>query len=131
MTARDDRARVPAAEWAVAVLGAVLVLSVVSYLLVTAVVGDDSPPAITVLLDEIVASPDGYLVRVRAMNSGGATAAGITVEGELRADGVVAETSQATISYIPTNSERRAGLYFRRDPREHDLALRAVGYEQP
>ncbi len=91
----------------------------------------DGPPALSVRAAEIRQQAGTYVVRIRARNEADATAAAVLVEGQLREGGATVETSQATISYVPGHSERRAGLIFRRDPRARQLVLRVAGYEEP
>jgi uncharacterized protein (TIGR02588 family) len=35
------------------------------------------------------------------------------------------------IAYVPGESVRRAGLFFKNDPRKHELRVRALGYADP
>ena len=53
------------------------------------------------------------------------------MEGELRSGAGSVETSDTTIEYVPPHSERKGGLFFTSDPRQHELRLRAKGFEQP
>ena len=117
--------------WAIGLLGLVLIIGSIGFALYEAVVGDSSPPDVTVQVEGIVPVQNGFLVEVLVVNEGGTTAAGLTVEGELR-DGVeILETSETTVEYVPSHSERAGGLFFTLDPREYDLQLRAKGYETP
>lgn len=118
-------------EWIVGLIGLVLVAGAIGYMLYQAVTAEDSPPNITVVVDSIVPTSDGYLVTFHVFNSGEATAAELIVEGELQLNGERVESSTATIDYVPSLSERRGGLYFTRDPQQLELHLRAKGYEQP
>jgi uncharacterized protein (TIGR02588 family) len=58
-------------------------------------------------------------------------AAGLMVEGVLKEGTATVETSAITMDYVPSGSQRRAGLIFSRDPRKFELQIRAKGYEQP
>ena len=60
-----------------------------------------------------------------------ATAAAVQIEGELLDGERVIATSQVTLDYVPGNSERRGGLFFREDPEAHGLKVRALGYAEP
>jgi uncharacterized protein (TIGR02588 family) len=62
---------------------------------------------------------------------GGQAAAEVLVEGELAGEAGPHETSEATIDYLPPDSEREGGLFFGRDPSRHELRLRAKGYVDP
>ena len=121
-------------EWAVAALGLVLVLGVVGFTAREALRGPGDPPAIRVRADSTVALGSGeYLVQFTARNEGHQTAADVSIVGELRDPmGVEAvETSRARVDFLPGRTERRGGLYFRRDPRGAELRLRAEGYQEP
>jgi uncharacterized protein (TIGR02588 family) len=117
--------------WGIGTLGLLFVLGSIGFLLYEAAAGDSSPPDVSVIVEAITPTGNGFLVEVRVMNDGGTTAAGLTVEGELRDGAQVLETSDTTIEYVPSHSERQGGLFFTLDPRQYDLQLRALGYEMP
>jgi uncharacterized protein (TIGR02588 family) len=117
--------------WGIGLLGLILVLGSIGFALYEAVAGDSSPPDVTVQVVEILPAQNGFLVEFRAINEGGTTAAGLTVEGELRDGTEVVEASDTTVEYIPSHSEREGGLFFTLDPRQYELQLRAKGYETP
>jgi uncharacterized protein (TIGR02588 family) len=122
---------IPSGEWAVALLGVVLVVGALGFLGYEAVTRQDSPPDITVQVDSISPTRTGYLVQIRVLNHGGATAAALKVEGVLVDEAGSGETSETTIAYVPAHSERKGGLFFTKDPRQFGLRLRAQGYEAP
>jgi uncharacterized protein (TIGR02588 family) len=117
--------------WGIALLGLILVLGSIGFALYEAVVGDSSPPDVTVQVESIISTQNGFLVEFRVINEGGTTAAGLTVEGELRNGAEVVEASDTTIDYLPSHSERAGGLFFTQDPRQFELQLQAKGYETP
>ncbi len=117
--------------WAIAFLGLALVAGSITFMLYEAVAGDSSPPDITVQVDSILPIRNGYLVRFRALNEGGSTAEGVTIEGALRNGTQILETSNTVIEFVPAHSEREGGLFFAADPRQNQLQLRAKGYENP
>ena len=117
--------------WGIALLGLVLVLGSIVFMLYEAAAGDSSPPDVTVRADSIRPTRNGFLVEFRAINEGGSTAEGLTVEGELRDGTESVETSNTIIEYVPSHSEREGGLFFTSDPRQYELRLRAKGYEKP
>ncbi|MCP9496061.1 MAG: hypothetical protein MSG64_16560 [Pyrinomonadaceae bacterium MAG19_C2-C3] len=118
-------------EWIVATVGLVLVVSAIGFMLYRAIKGNASPPVISISVDSIMPTGDKFLVTFRAVNHGELTAAGLTVEGELRSGTQSVETSSATLNYVPSRSKRRGGLFFINDPRKFELKLRPKGYEQP
>ena len=117
--------------WGIGLLGLVLVLGSIGFALYEAAIGDSSPPNVTVEVEGIIPAQNGFLVEFRVLNKGGTTAAGLTVEGELRNGTAILETSDTTIEYVPARSERTGGLFFARDPGQYELELRAKGYETP
>ena len=121
----------PGWMWGIGLLGLLLVLGSIGFALYEAAIGDSSPPNVTVEVEEIVRLENGFLVEFRVVNQGGTTAAGLTVEGELRNGTEIVETSDTTIEYVPSRSERSGGLFFTRDPGQYELELRAKGYEMP
>lgn len=122
----------PALEWAAAGLGLLLLLGLLAIIGLEAVSGEtEKPPAIAVTAGRVVATPGGYLVEIEAANESGGTAAAVQVEGALMAGGTAVETSGLTFDYVPGHSRRKGGLFFAEDPRRHQLALRALGYQEP
>lgn len=121
----------PPLEWIVAALGAVIVAAALTFLIYEGAAGDRSAPDIKVEIKDIAAVRNGYRVRFAAMNQGGEAAANIVIEGELAKGGTSVETSESSIDYLPSHSERSGGLFFNRDPRSFDLQVRARGYEDP
>ena len=136
----DDRAqegngqreeRTPLLEWLAAGLGLILALGVLGFVGYHAIWGADSPPRVTVEVRQVRPFEGGYLVEIRARNRGGSTAAQVRIEGELRANGRVVETGGTTFAFVPPESAREGGLFFRRDPRRLQLDVRAAGYTRP
>ena len=122
---------IPPLEWAVAVVGLLLVLSTIGYLLYQAVAGDESPPNFAFVVHEIVEREGGFLVEFSAKNVGGSAASAVMVEGVLRSGDETVETGEVTIDYIPAGSERRAGLFFTEDPAAYELVIRPLGFQEP
>jgi uncharacterized protein (TIGR02588 family) len=118
-------------EWVVGIGSTLLVLALLGFVIYTAVSGTDSPPVVAVRVERVFPVPGGYMVEVAAYNEGGTTAAALTIEGTLKQDTVTVETSTATISYVPAETEREAGLFFTQDPRRHTLEVRPLGYDRP
>jgi uncharacterized protein (TIGR02588 family) len=119
-------------EWAVALVGVLVVLGAMGFLGYEAIVNKTGPPAVTVRADAVHATQGGYLVQIRASNQGGATAAKVLVQGVLtNASGDRAETSETLFDYVPAHSSRAGGLFFTQDPHQFQLQLRAQGYVEP
>ena len=86
---------------------------------------------ISVRVDEILPSAQGFLVSVKIENAGNATAASLGVEAVLKRGGTTVETSLVTVDYVAAGSERDAALFFANDPRQGELNVRAKGYIEP
>ena len=118
-------------EWVAATLSTLLVLGVITTLVREATEGPSTPPDIRIEVERVARSGDLYLVEFQALNSGGTTAAGLEVEGELKAGERIVETSGVTIDYVPAESSRRAGLFFSEDPGRFTLEIQPKGYDRP
>ena len=131
MSAVRGRHHTSVLEWVVAILGGVLVLSLIGYLIAEEVRRPDTPPDVLARMEAVRVVRGGYLVQIRVANRGERTAQGVTVTGELRRDGAPPVTSAVTFDYVPARSERAGGLFFQEDPRSGQLELRAGGYQEP
>ncbi|HEU4560036.1 MAG TPA: TIGR02588 family protein [Longimicrobium sp.] len=118
-------------ESVAAALSTALVLGVIGYLAYEAVARPHTPPAVEVVQESVQRAGSGWVMEFRAYNQGFSTAAAVTVEGKLEKDGEEVETSEAVLDYIPGRATRRGGLFFREDPRAHQVELRAMGYQEP
>jgi uncharacterized protein (TIGR02588 family) len=128
---QQENNAIPIWEWIAAAIGFILVAGVIGFLLYEALGGNRMPPDVKLSVDSVVQTRNGYLVKIIAVNQGGITAEGVDIEGELRSGTEPVERSQTTIDYLPPRSEKRAGLFFTRDPRQFDLQVRPFGYEEP
>jgi len=108
-----------------------ILASTFGFLLYQALARPQIPPAIELHADEVTEFAGGYRVSFTAHNIGTRTAASVTVEGRLLSETGTVETSQVTLGYVPGSSSEGGGLFFTRDPRNHRLELRALGYEEP
>lgn len=128
---QQEKDAIPIWEWIVAGVGLVLVAGVIGFLIYEAFTGKRLPPDVKLSVDSVVEIRNGFLVRITAVNEGGMTAEGVIVEAELRSGTEPVERSRTTIDYLPPRSEKKAGLFFTRDPRQLDLQVRSLGYEEP
>lgn len=122
---------IPRLEWIFAAIGFALVAATMGFIAWQGYTGDGSPPQVSFHIKAIVEVPSGWLVEVRAVNTGEKTAADVKVEGELRGPSGSVETSETSFKYLPPRSARGGGLYFTHDPRGLEIAIRAKGYEAP
>jgi uncharacterized protein (TIGR02588 family) len=124
-------AHVPPWEWAIGIVGFVLVAATIAFLAYQAISRDDAPPDIAIRVEAVTPVQGGYLVEISATNNGGLSAGNVQVQGELRSASATVETTEMTFQYLPARSERKGGLFFVQDPRRHKLVLSARGYEKP
>lgn len=122
---------IPSAEWVSAALGLMMVLSAVAYLVYSSVGRTGSPPEITITVLAIEAQKTGYLVRTRVSNGGTSTAAQLSIEGTLKTKTGEEQRSEVTLDYVAAGSETNAGLFFTQDPRQGELQVRPVSYQDP
>lgn len=115
---------VPVLEWVMAVFGLALVIAALTVILdgAFAVPG---PPEIEARLISARPVPDGWRGEIEVRNTGGATAAGVAIEGRLGD-----QTAGATIDYVPAGGRERVVLGFEDDPRA-GLALIVRGWSEP
>jgi uncharacterized protein (TIGR02588 family) len=125
-----DKSR-PLLQWIASGTGLVLAVTGTGYIVWNGITASDGPPSVTVELEGTVELGDGYVAEIVAENHAAATAAHVTVAGELKRDGQTIETSRTEFDYIPGHAMRNGGLYFQQDPREFELELRAYGYSRP
>ena len=126
MAEEHARAPTPLLEWISAVLGAVLVASVLGTVLWDAVAGSSKPADVAAALEGVRATGSGYAADVRVENRGSEAAADVEVEGTLGP-----ERRAFLIDYIPGTSRRYGTLVFTEEPRAGVLQLAVVGYRAP
>jgi uncharacterized protein (TIGR02588 family) len=114
-----------------AAVGLLFVLGSFAMLLRESFTGGRPVAEISVRVDDIVPSAQGFLVSLKIENSGHGTAAALNVEGVLMRGGTNVETSLVTVDYVAAGSERDAALFFTNDPRQGELTVRAKGYIEP
>lgn len=129
---RAERSSPPPLEWIAAAIGLLLTLAVLGALGWESLKGSGNrTPVIETSISGITPTPVGYVVEIELHNRSSVTAAAVEVEGELtKADGTVA-TSTTTVDYVPGDSRRNAGVFFKDDPRRHRLEVRALGFAEP
>lgn len=118
-------------EWVVAAVGLILVVAAIGTTLSNAWTEQNQPPKLEVVVDSIEPNGSNYLVKFSVKNDGGTTAAAVTIEGELKKGAEEVETANATLTYAPSHSERRGGLYFTQNPQQFEMNIRVTGYEEP
>ena len=127
----DKLPRPPAWEWLISGFGVLLIVAVIGAMIYRAVANEDMPPAFELSVVSVAQSGDGYVATFRVRNLGTQTAANLGIEGSLQRSAESTEKASTNLTYVPGNSEREGGLFFKNDPRQSQLMLRATGYEKP
>lgn len=124
--------RSPVLEWISAGIGLVITLTLLGLLTFEAVRQRDGvPPLLDAEPVALTRAGDRYFVEIEVRNSSHLTGAAVQVEGTIKRGGEEVETSTTTVSYVPGESKRRAGLIFSHDPRDYQFELRVTGYQRP
>jgi uncharacterized protein (TIGR02588 family) len=118
-------------EWVTGAVGLLLVLGTAGFIAYSALGSEPSVPDVTIAHVATERTAGGYVVRFRARNSSSATAAGLSISGELSDGTAVVETSEIVLDYLPGHAKRLGGLIFRNDPAGYELKLEARGYVDP
>lgn len=118
-------------EWVVAGLGLLLVAGSIAWLTWAAL---SREPGQVVPVAEVVSvlPQDGhFLVRLRVVNRGRATAEKLRIRAILRREGEVVERGEVELQYLPAQSAREAALFLARDPRQFELELAPESFRVP
>lgn len=119
-------------EWVAAGFGALLIAAMIVYMVQYALKEHSSVPGeMDVTVMETRTGGLGHTVRFQIRNRTAATAATLTVRGELRSGDRVVETVEAQFDYLPPYSERFGGLIFQNDPARYELRIVPAGYSEP
>lgn len=123
---------IPPLEWAAATLGLLLAIALLAIIGREALrVPGTQLPLLAVEGQKLVSADGMHVLQIVVRNGSARTAASVQVEGKIKSGEADAETSSATIDYVPGHSSATGGLIFVRDPRAHRLELRVTGYEIP
>ena len=133
---RQDRSKggegsVPLAEWVAAACGAVVMLVTLACLGWLAIHERDGRVEPAVHVVAIERRGERYHVKLRVENEGGAAAAGLRVQAQLRRGDAVVEESEVEFDHVPAHAHRTAGMFFRNDPGQASLELSVRSYRQP
>ena len=124
-------AAVPLTEWVAAACGAVVMLATLACLGWLAIHERDGSVEPAVHVVTIDRRGERYHVRLRVENQGGAAAAGLRVQAQLRRGDTVVEEAEVEFDHVPAHAHRTAGMFFRNDPRQAALELSVRSYRQP
>ena len=128
----DGKGDAPLLEWIAAGTGLVLTLIMLGVIGREALNGETQQlPVITVVATAISPAGSGYVVGFDATNKTGGTAAAVEIEATLKDGETVVETGKAMLDYVPGHGKTRGGVYFVKNPRQHKLEIRALGFQTP
>ena len=131
-TGRSMRApRTSRLEWAVAVLGVVVVVGLVGYMVWYGAHAESGPPSFRIAHGPAAPAGERYLIAFEVINTSASTAASVHVVGRLELANGVAEERRVAFDYVPDGGRRSGGLFFLNDPREHATTLLVEGYSRP
>ena len=124
-------AAVPLAEWVAAACGAVVMLATLACLAWLAIHERDGTVDPVVHVVAIERRGERHHVKLRVENQGGAAAADLRVQAQLRRGDTVVEEAEVEFDHVPAHAHRTAGMFFRNDPRQAKLELSVRSYRQP
>jgi uncharacterized protein (TIGR02588 family) len=123
--------QIPFLEWLIAAIGLVLVVGTIGFMLYQAFTVKDTPPSFKTNVERIEQVNSGYIVIFKIINEGEQTASGVEIEGEIKDGDKIIETSGVSLDYVPSKSESKGGLFFKQNPKQFQLEIRAKGYSEP
>lgn len=129
--AETSRQGTSALEWAVAAIGGLLFLLMVSYMVIDGLDTSERQPEIQIVASNAFRQGDGFAVRFDATNIGDQTASSLIVRATLYQGDRELETADVTIDYLPGRSMASGGFWFLHDPAQFKLEIRAVSYLDP
>ena len=127
MTKQEEVSRY---EWLAAALGALIFLALIGAFVREATRSGPGTPDIVARVDSVRRATAGYIAYVTARNAGRA-ATSVRIVGELSRNGAVVEAADVMVELLGRGSAQSAGLYFSRDPAQHDLRVRPVSFLVP
>lgn len=128
---KNDQKAPPLWEWLLAGIGVILVGVAIGTAFYRALTQENTPPQIDVRVVTVKSASAGYVVEFEVRNTGTQTAAALNIEAQLLKGGEAVETGTATLAYSASNSVRRGGIFFTKDPNAFEIKIRASGYESP
>ncbi|MET0181384.1 MAG: hypothetical protein ABW199_00710 [Caulobacterales bacterium] len=117
-------------EWLVGSLGALFFVAILGVLVWHGAKGQDSGPIIEARITEIEQTESGFIATFEARNNGDTAAAQVRILAVLTG-ATGGESHEAMIDFLPAQSTRGGGFFFRSDPRRAQFEVRADGYSDP
>ncbi|CDZ46342.1 TIGR02588 family protein [Neorhizobium galegae] len=118
-------------EWATGMVSALVVVATIAWVAYQAWTHDDMQPEFSIAITERRQTEGGYRVAFDIANKATATAAAVTVRGEILDGGNIVEDADITFDYVPAESKSSGAILFSQDPGAREVRVRAVGYIDP
>ncbi|CAN7673415.1 TIGR02588 family protein [Neorhizobium tomejilense] len=118
-------------EWATGMVSALVVVATIAWVAYQAWTHDDMQPELSIAITERRQTEGGYRVVFDIANKATATAAAVTVRGEILDGGNIVEDADITFDYVPAESKSSGAILFSQDPGTREVRVRAVGYIDP
>ncbi|WP_105436711.1 TIGR02588 family protein [Neorhizobium sp. T25_13] len=118
-------------EWATGMVSALVVVATIAWVAYHAWTHDDMQPELSIAITERRQTEGGYRVAFDIANKATATAAAVTVRGEILDGGNIVEDADVTFDYVPAESKSSGAILFSQDPGTREVRVRAVGYIDP
>ncbi|CDZ39709.1 TIGR02588 family protein [Neorhizobium galegae bv. officinalis] len=118
-------------EWATGMVSALVVVATIAWVAYQAWTHDDMQPELSIAITERRQTEGGYRVAFDIANKATATAAAVTVRGEILDGGNIVEDADITFDYVPAESKSSGAILFSQDPGTREVRVRAVGYIDP
>lgn len=128
---RSKKNKPPLVEIIFAAAGLLLFITSAVFIAYKGIAENSKPPHIVIKADSILTVSGGYLVKLTVENKGDEVVSKITIAGELMDDEKTIENNTCEFDYIPSESNRKGGIYFTRNPESYKLVLKPLGYEEP
>ena len=121
----------PLSEWVAAAVGLVVVLATLAALAWLAFDERDGRVVPVVHVESVERQGERHHVRLRLENTGAAPASALRIHARLRSGDTVLEQAEVEFDHVPARSERTAGVFFARDPRQATLEIVVESYREP
>ncbi|MEN3149011.1 TIGR02588 family protein [Neorhizobium sp. IRAMC:178] len=118
-------------EWATGMISALVVVATIALVAYEAWTYADMQPEFSIAITERRQTEGGYRIAFDIANKATATAAAVTVRGEILDGSKIVEDADVTFDYVPAESKSSGAILFSQDPGVREIRVRAVGFIEP
>ena len=119
-------------EWLTGAICGLVVLAMIGWMAKEALTQTGDPPQLSITVRDTERTAAGqFRVMFDVANATTSTAAGVTVRGDIVADGATVESSDVSFDYVPGQSQEHGALLFRTDPAGKKVEIIVTGYTEP